>query len=198
MRAESHRVLGAATGVTLSHLAGQNLGQVIVGGALAAVTAGGFLSPDCDQFKAWKRWHAPLWRAFARLLMLFMPWWWTKQYQHGNPVQHRGFTHWWGVPALWSVALLAGQAVRPGVGWWVAWMLVAGWSSHILGDAVHGRQVHGQDGNGVPLAPWWHHVGVDVRGRSLKSSGWTERFVTVPVVAVAAVWQVVVVAASLR
>jgi membrane-bound metal-dependent hydrolase YbcI (DUF457 family) len=196
---ESHQVLGAVSGVTLGHLASWQLPQSIVAGVVASVTAAGILSPDCDQYNAWKRWFRWVWRLFGYAVAALPIW---PSGRSGDPTQHRGITHWWGVPALWSLAVLALERAVPGPFWWLAWTGIVGWTSHLLGDAVHGRQFHGQDGHGVPLAPWWKHVGAGVTWRgeakALKSSGWTERWVTVPVVAVAGLVQVAAMAAALR
>lgn len=76
---------------------------------------------------------------------------------NGGPLNHRGLLHWWGWPALAYVAAL--PLAGP---WWVlavAHGLIVGVASHLALDAVFGRP-------GIPLLPWWGHVGVGVRNDS--------------------------------
>jgi hypothetical protein len=62
--------------------------------------------------------------------------------------------------------------------WWV-WMLLAGWVSHLVADWAFGKRAWGR-GPGIPLGPWSHHHGL-----GLDAGGLLERFVLVPVLAVA-------------
>ncbi len=82
---------------------------------------------------------------------------------HGGPLRHRGLSHWWGLPA--AAALWLATAAP---GWsWVAAAALVGWASHLLGDFCFGQHdVRSARGPGIPLAPWWGHVGLglDVGG----------------------------------
>jgi hypothetical protein len=191
-----HRLLGGAWGLgagALAHATGGAAVGVVLGcGAIAALTSGGALSPDVDQ-----RWRPrtvryrflgvryerrvgpgpamlalrSAWRGWAWLVTR-LPWWRAEAGRHGDPAQHRGITHSWTAPVaaelVLALAMGVGQVAGWQVPWWPAWAALVGWWSHLAGDLVHGRQVWGQDGHGVPLAPWWDHVGA-----GLKSSGWT-------------------------
>ena len=68
------------------------------------------------------------------------------------PGGHRGLSHWWGLPLLAAAAVVS--VVPPDVAW-VGWALVLGWASHLLGDFVFGVRPAG-----IPLLPWWGHVGL--------------------------------------
>lgn len=200
MNRVDHRLLGGSWGLaagTLAHLTtGAPVGVVVGCGAVAACTAGGALSPDVDQrfrertvrFRFFgasferRVGPGPLmiaaragWRGWAWLVTR-LPWWRPEAGRHGDPTQHRGITHSWTAPAAAGLllALLQGVGTVAGwhVPWWPFWAALVGWWSHLAGDAVHGRQVWGQDGPGIPLAPWWGHVGV-----GLKSDGWTAHVV---------------------
>jgi hypothetical protein len=206
-----HRLLGGAWGLwygtTMHALTGAQVPVVLGCGAVAALTAGGRLSPDVDQYwrtrtvrcRSWgqrilfgptrevRPWW-PIrglrrcWLGFAWVVTRQMPWqpepgpWRRGAGRHGDPTQHRGITHNWLAPALAELVLLAAMAVGWAAGWdvpwWPFWAALVGWWSHLAGDLVHGRQVWGQDGHGVPLSPWWGHAGV-----GLKSAGWTAHVV---------------------
>jgi len=68
------------------------------------------------------------------------------------PGGHRGLSHWWGLPA---VAALATSNLAPAPVAWVAWALILGWTSHLVGDFVFGIRPPG-----IPTMPWWAHVGL--------------------------------------
>lgn len=68
------------------------------------------------------------------------------------PGGHRGLSHWWGLPVLAAAATVS---LVPADLAWVAWALVLGWSSHLVGDFVFGVRPPG-----IPLLPWWGHVGL--------------------------------------
>lgn len=106
--------------------------------AVAAVVAGGPLSPDIDQY-----WHLP-----------------------GKPFRHRMITHWWGT-VLAALGLL--WLALPG---WAVAAVGAGWISHLLGDFCFGRAApRAGRGAGVPLLPWWGHVGLLGSRGGLRSDG---------------------------
>jgi hypothetical protein len=117
----------------------------------------------------------PGWRCLAGVRSTLASWR-AEAGRHGDPVQHRGITHNWTAPVAAEVVLAVLTAVGWAAGWqvpwWPFWAALLGWWSHLAGDLVHGRQVWGQDGHGVPLSPWWDHAGV-----GLKSAGWTAHVV---------------------
>jgi hypothetical protein len=81
-------------------------------------------------------------------------------------------SHWWGIPAAVAVWLYVS-----GGPWW-AWMLLAGWVSHLAADWAFGKRAWGR-GPGIPFLPWWAHHGLGG-----DAGGLLERFVLVPVLAV--------------
>lgn len=118
---------------------------------IAATTGGGRLSPDVDQFKAWRsldRWLPDEWLGA------------------GGPLQHRGITHWWGTTLALALAWCVLLAAIPPLTsiWWAGAGVVTGWASHLALDCVFGLQVRSPDGAvivraGIPMAPWWAHRG---------------------------------------
>lgn len=142
-----HRVLAVGVVLAAAHTWSMPAGQVWVTGAVAALTGGGVLSPDVDNQRA------------SRRLDGVLP---DEILGGGGPLQHRGITHWWAWPALLAVFLTWGPAV-PTVASWALWGVTAGWAAHLLGDFAQGA------GNpqwglkaGVPLGPWWWHVGTGI------------------------------------
>jgi len=109
---------------------------------LAMVTSAGHTSSDMDQSAWW------------RLLDRWLP---DEALGESGPLRHRGITHWWGLVVIAAVTL---WMLTPGA-WW-AWALLAGWTSHLVGDFVFGAN------GGVPVMPWWGCVGcgLDVGGPS--------------------------------
>lgn len=155
--AVTHRALGFVAGAAYGHAVGLPWPLVTVAGALATVTSAGRLSPDADQYRGW------------RLADKVTP---DELLGRGGPMQHRGITHWWALPAAASAALAAGMIATAG-GWvWLALgALLAGWWSHLAGDLVFGRaDAYSGRGPGVPVLPWWAHLGV-----GLKCGGLLER-----------------------
>jgi hypothetical protein len=118
----AHHWGGFAAGAALAMYAHQPLWVAAPSAAVASLTAGGRFSPDADQYKAWK------------LFDKYTP---DELLGRGGPLQHRGITHWWLIPA----AVGAGLYVAGGGAWWVwwAWVLLAGWVSHLLLDFVFGQ-----------------------------------------------------------
>jgi hypothetical protein len=154
-----HRITAAASWVVTATMTGLPAWQVAAGAAVAAAFSTG---PDVDNTRAWKRLDGVL------------P---DELLGAGGPLGHRRLMHWWGLPAAVAVALyLAG-------GPWYAWAAVEGWASHLAGDFVFGMPGYGTP-IGVPLGPWWWHVGV-----GLRSGGRVERTV-VPLAAAAVCWWV--------
>lgn len=157
MTREGHHALGAVCGLGTALALGWGPLQAAAAMVISAVTAGGPTSPDVDQYAEWK-W---LDRVLPDELL-----------GHGGPMQHRGVTHWWGLPALAGIGLCLVPFATPGI--WVAWCALIGWMSHLAGDWMFG--LAGPDrGPGIPFAPWWRHRGLGV----LSSSGWTEGACTV-------------------
>lgn len=132
-------------------------GTLLAGGA-AAVFAGGKLSPDMDNQPMWKRWHVI------------------------RPLGHRRLTHWWGLPALAALGWLALGPEIPGLAFAAVLGAWIGWCSHLVGDAFFGARNPVYDlPKGVPLAPWWAHIGT-----GWHCGHWGEKAVSV-LLAVAAV-----------
>jgi membrane-bound metal-dependent hydrolase YbcI (DUF457 family) len=160
----AHQLGGFVAGAALAMYAHQPLWVAVPSAAVASLTAGGRFSPDADQYKGWK------------LFDKYTP---DELLGRGGPLQHRGITHWWLIPA----AVGAGLYVAGGGAWWVwwAWVLLAGWVSHLLLDFVFGQaDPWAHRGPGVPFWPWWGHHGV-----GLDAGGWLERRILVPVLAAA-------------
>ena len=152
--------LGAAVDLVGTSAGAWGRSDAVALAAVAAVTAGGELSPDVDQFGWW------------RLLDRLLP---DEALGAGGPLQHRGITHWIAWPPLmaggWAVLL----SVFPGLPWWLGFGVALGWASHLLLDSVFGRAVRSPDGRvvvraGVPTMPWWRHRGGAFRSGGLASS----------------------------
>jgi len=113
--------------------------------------------------------------------------------QNHGAMQHRGITHWWGLPTLAGLALWVANPYLASSPWWPAGRLalvglLAGWSWHLVADFVFGAPVDGGRrgprrcacrGAGIPLAPWWWHVGILGRRFGFRAGGWTARLATV-------------------
>lgn len=143
----SHRVTAAASWVTASTVAGMPLWQAAAGVVPAVAFSAGITSPDIDNT-----------RTFRRLVD------WTNTH---DVLGHRRLMHWWGLPAA-----VAGYAQSSGAPW-VVWAAILGWASHVVADCLVGRRGYGTP-EGVPLAPWWFHVGA-----GLKCGGIGERVLVV-------------------
>lgn len=144
MKGATHRLLGACGGVALGMAAGWEWPQIVASGWIATLTSGGFTSPDIDQHWAWTR------------LDKLLPDEWLG---NNGPMQHRGLAHWWGLPL--TAAWLAWSLLPPHIVW-VAFAMLAGWTSHLVGDYLFGRPGAGR-GAGIPFAPWWNHRGIGLR-----------------------------------
>jgi membrane-bound metal-dependent hydrolase YbcI (DUF457 family) len=150
MMATTHRFTGAAAGLAVATATGAGLVHAVVTTVIATVTAAGITSPDIDQQRAWRAADALLPDELAG---------------HGGPFRHRGIAHWWGLPVL--VGYLAVRTV-PMQWQWLVVAALTGWCSHLIGDFVFGKASRYQGrGPGIPLAPWWWHVGfgLDTGGR---------------------------------
>jgi hypothetical protein len=162
-----HHLLGASAGLALATIAMWPWPQAAVAATLAALTGGGPTSPDLDQYGPW------------RVADRVAP---DELLGHGGPMQHRGITHWWAVPVI--VAAFALPPTPPGLRWVVVSLLV-GWTSHLVGDFLFGMANRrcGR-GRGIPMAPWWGHVGL-----GLRCGGWLEGLTCTLVLPVLLVWQ---------
>jgi hypothetical protein len=123
-----------------SHL-GLPAWQVAAGTVPAAAFSAGPTSPDVDNTRLWKR------------LDRWVPDEWLGD---GGPLGHRELMHFWGLPA--ALAWVMWTVGAP----WFAWAAVVGWVSHIGGDLLVGQEGYGTQ-RGVPLGPWWWHVGVGLK-----------------------------------
>jgi hypothetical protein len=170
-----HRLIGAYAGGGVAYLAHWTLPalpSVAVVAASAAIAAATAPGPDVDQ----RRW----WRTLDRWLPDEWLGW-------GGPLQHRGITHFWGVPAVTAALLVAVSVAHPGP-WWVAWAGLAGWVSHLAADWVFGMaSPYDHRGAGIPFLPWSHHhgLGLDVGGPTETVARWV-----LSVAPVALLWHV--------
>jgi membrane-bound metal-dependent hydrolase YbcI (DUF457 family) len=123
MDGSTHRLFAASASLAVSTNAGSPAWQGAAAALIATATSAGWTSPDADQ--SWLRWA---------------------------PGGHRGFTHWWGLPALLAVGTLV---FIPPEAAWALWALLLGWSSHLVGDFVFGERPAG-----IPMAPWWAYAGL--------------------------------------
>jgi hypothetical protein len=165
MRA-THHLLGLSAGLGVAAASGWPWPQAAAAAFLAGVTAAGPTSPDLDQYRAWRR------------LDRWVP---DELLGAGGPLQHRGLSHWWGLPA--AAALVV--ALLPGPVQWLAWCLVVGWASHLVGDLAFGKpDPWSGRGPGIPVWPWWGHVGV-----GLDTGGWLEGVTAGIVLPAALAWQ---------
>ena len=138
----THHLLGLSAGLSLAAASGWGWPQAATGAFLAGITAAGPLSPDMDQYRWWRR------------LDRWVP---DELLGAGGPLQHRGLSHWWGIPAVAAVT----PVLLPGPVQWIVWCLVVGWVSHLLGDLAFGKACpFSGRGPGIPVWPWWGHVGV--------------------------------------
>lgn len=160
MNGSGHIHVGAAAGLVLGHTAGWPVWQSV---AAAVIAAGCARVPDVDN-RGW-------WQTADRVIP-------DEALGHGGPMRHRGVTHWW----LWPVAVAVCAVVAGGVAGFVLGSVAAGWGSHIAADAVFGARSRYR-GPGVPLFPWWGHVGV-----GLKSDGITAQITAPVTLAAVVVW----------
>lgn len=165
MNGKGHYALGASAGLLWVQLAGLDPWQAVAAIPVSAAFAHGAISPDLD--------NTPLWRMLDR---------WTPDEALGaqGPMRHRGITHWWGLHLVLSGILYLVHGWWPW--WWLGGAVLAAWWSHLLGDFLVGAASRAR-GPGIPLMPWWGHVGFGFR-----CGGWVENLVTAVVPLVMA-WQ---------
>lgn len=159
MMGSTHRMFGALCGTAYAITTGMPPAQAAAFATLATVTSSGPSSPDVDCYRGWRRADTAL------------P---DEALGNGGPLQHRGITHWWALPAL---AWLALERAPTGAVGWIPAALLVGWISHLIGDLVFGRN------RGIPLAPWWWHIGL-----GLDSGGLLEACARWTVLPAAVVW----------
>jgi len=171
----SHVLLGAVTGIALGTHLGMPPAQT---GACAALAALAAPIPDVDN----RRW----WQRTDRVVP-------DEALGHGGPMRHRGLLHWWGIPALAALPLAAlGLHVNGVDVSWAGWAFLVGIASHLVGDFAFGQACPRQGrGPGIPLAPWWWHIGV-----GLDTGGPTEALARWTVLPAAVVWLVAVTAGA--
>lgn len=170
MNGPGHYALGASAGIVYAQLAPVTWWQGILAIPVAAgVAHGRGVSPDVDQSGIWRGvdWAAP-----------------DEALGGGGPMQHRGISHWWGVYAVltWLWWTTCPRDLAFGLLFAITGAVLAGWWSHLLGDFIVGAAGAGR-GPGIPLFPWWCHIGL---GR--KCGGWTESALTITIPAAAAGW----------
>ena len=141
MNGAGHRTVGAAAGIALAATTHPEPWKWPLIIAVAAAFSHGPTSPDIDLTRAW------------HLIDRLVP---DEALGNNGPLQHRGISHWWGIPA--SAAIAVWVLCPPALAW-AAWAALTGWTSHLAADFVCGRSGCGR-GPGIPLAPWWWHVGV--------------------------------------
>jgi len=137
----THFLFGMSAGLGVAAWQGWSPWQTGLSVVLASAVAGGRFSPDLDQ--SW------IWRKVDKVTP-------DESLGHGGPMRHRGLTHWWGLPAV----LVGVLPLLPEESRWLMMSLLAGWCSHLVGDFVFGKRAGRGRGPGIPLAPWWGHVGV--------------------------------------
>lgn len=142
MNGAGHRLAGACAGASWAlATVPYSWSVVAMSAAVSSATSHGWMSPDLDLTRPW------------RLLQRATP-----EIDGTDPTRHRGATHW----PLWP--LIAWYATGGWTGWdlTTAHLLILGWTSHVLADAVFGT---------VPLTPWGTcHIGL-----GLATGGATER-----------------------
>jgi len=149
MMAPTHHLLGASFGLSAGIALTLSPAEIILSTGIAALTGGGILSPDIDQFHVWR---------FVRHIVPL------RFLGKGGPLQHRGITHYWVFPILlgaYSFLLLFPLHI-------IALSIAIGWLSHLFGDWLFGKaSPYDHRGPGIPLMPWWAHhgVGLKVDGR---------------------------------
>jgi len=173
METSTHRLAGLAAGLAVAAQVRPEPAAAVALLVASTATAGGVLSPDVDQYRAW------------HLIDHLLPDEWLG---HGGPMRHRGITHFWGLPAAAAAGLWLSRTAMPALVWWLAAGIVLGWAAHVAGDAVVGARSEFRRA-GVPVAPWWWHVGLGARCGGLVED--TLRWLILPAVIV---WQAAVLA----
>lgn len=164
MNGPGHYALGATAGVVWCQAGGLTWWQGLIAVPVAAGCSYAALSPDIDGTK--------LWHFADRILP-------DEWLGNSGPMRHRGIMHFWGL--YLALTVLASRVVADS--WmWLAGAVLAGWWSHLAADFAVGARGQGR-GPGIPLAPWWGHVGLGA-----KCGGWMEKFWTAAVPVVTLGW----------
>lgn len=139
MNRDGHLALAGLTTAVVTYQLDLPLWQRVGASVVALATAS---APDVDNTRWWQevRQRVPV-HVVRRAL------------------NHRGLTHWWGVPL--------GMYLSQDDPSWVLLGLVLGYASHLVADALFGK-------TGVPVLPWGWHLGL-----RLKMGGGLERGVAV-------------------
>ena len=137
MMGKQHLLAGALAGALATSTGADSRTLIVFGAAIGAASSHGALSPDVDQ--------TGLVRSLPNIAGLL-----THRY---------GLSHWWGLPLLawWGISNTPVQAH------WVAYALLAGWVSHLLGDFIFGK---------LALLPF---EGSPKFGLGLKTDGFLEK-----------------------
>lgn len=150
METWAHRAVGVAAVLAVAHYpVGPHLPwwALSAATAAAAVTSGGWTSPDVDN------------QGMAKAADRLLP---DEILGGGGPLGHRQLAHSVTLPvaalAAWWLYVPAVPLLVVALAWG-AWL---GWVSHLVGDAVFGMAGIGHR-KGVPLLLWWGHVGVGLR-----------------------------------
>jgi len=168
---KGHYALGASAGLVYAQLAPVTWWQGILAVPVAAGVSYAAVSPDIDQSKLWRWLDKPV------------P---DEALGNGGPMQHRGVSHWWGIFAAltWVWWTATPRDLWFGLLFAVLGAVMAGWWSHLAADAVVGRAGQGRRA-GVPLLPWWAHIGL-----GFKCGGPVERALTYVVPVAVLAWSI--------
>lgn len=142
MMGNTHRIFGFLAGAAVASAEGATTtGEVVIAGLIASAVSHGSFSPDMDQ--------TDWWRSLSRVT----------QGAAGMGQHRHGLSHWWGVPVIawWYIVTFLPDHTH-----WAGLALVAGWTSHLLGDLIFGTLSLSPTGHGPRL------------GLGLKTDGFLE------------------------
>jgi hypothetical protein len=132
MNRRHHQVLGATAGALYAQVSGLSLIPTLAATGVAALVAP---LPDVDQRRWWK------------YLATYLP-------GADSVMKHRGITHWPGIAVVLTVV-----AVFLPVAQGIAWVVAAGYWSHLVGDFCIGARSRYR-GPGIPFLCWRGHHGL--------------------------------------
>jgi LexA-binding, inner membrane-associated putative hydrolase len=158
MMGPGHSAVGASFGLGFGAVAGLPAWQTFASAGVASVFAAGrWLSPDVDLNPAWRVMDELV---PDELLDRHRIRGWSPG--KGGPLQHRGITHWWGCQLAAVLALTAVYVMWAPPWWWLPAAVITGWVSHLFGDFCWGMPDPSTGrGGGIPMGPWWGHVGLE-------------------------------------
>jgi membrane-bound metal-dependent hydrolase YbcI (DUF457 family) len=145
MNRRSHVLVGAAAGAGLAVADGQG---PLLAAATVLVAAAAAPIPDLD--------NASWWKTLDRVVP-------DEVLGHGGPMRHRGLMHWWVLPVVFTATVTVAAPIEAR---WALLAAAAGWGSHIVADFLVGARSPYR-GPGVPVAPWWWHVGLGLHNGSV-------------------------------